>query len=104
VAPRRAAAANRWNGGGAPLAANAQSAAFSPVHLLALALPLARAFTLIAAVHVLLAAAGTWLWARELGISPGASLVAAPAWALLVRDDAVAPVSRTRGCCASGPG
>ena len=73
---------NRWNGGGAPLAANAQSAAFSPVHLLALALPLARAFTLIAAVHVLLAAAGMWLWARELGLSPGASLAAAPAWAL----------------------
>ena len=73
---------DRWNGSGTPLAANATSAAFSPLHLLASALPLARAFTLIAAVNVLLAAVGMWLWARELGVSPQASLVAAPAWAL----------------------
>ncbi|HEX4440686.1 MAG TPA: hypothetical protein VH854_11485 [Thermoanaerobaculia bacterium] len=73
---------DRWNGGGAPLAANAISAVFSPVHLLGLALPLARAFTLIAAIHVLIAASGMWLLARELGVSPAASLFAAPAWGL----------------------
>ena len=73
---------DRWNGSSTPLAANATSAAFSPLHLLASALPLARAYTLIAAANVLLAAAGMWLWARELGVSPEASLVAAPAWAL----------------------
>jgi hypothetical protein len=73
---------DRWNGCGTPLAANSQSAVFSPVHLLALALPLARAFTLIAAIQVLLAASGMWLWTRELGVSAPAALVAAPAWAL----------------------
>ena len=31
---------DRWNGSGTPLAANATSAAFSPLHLLASALPL----------------------------------------------------------------
>lgn len=73
---------NRWSGCGTPLAANAQSGALSPFTLLGLLLPLARAFTLIAAVKILLAAAGTWLLARELSISPHAALFAATATSL----------------------
>src|SRR5262249_18622122 len=52
---------DRWNGCGTPLAANSLSAPFSPLTLLALVLPLARVFTLIAAIKLLLAAAGAWL-------------------------------------------
>ncbi len=72
---------NRWNGG-APLAANALSGALSPFTLIGLVLPLARAFTLMAAVKILLAAAGTWLLAREIAISPASALFAAVAVAL----------------------
>ncbi len=60
---------NRWNGCGQPLAANGQSAAFSPFTLLGLALPLAAAFTLGAALKLFLSLTGTWLWLRELKIS-----------------------------------
>src|SRR5712691_3729595 len=45
---------NRWNGCGMPLAANSVSAAFSPFTLLTVFWPLARAFTLIAAIKLLL--------------------------------------------------
>lgn len=65
---------NRWNGCGTPLAANSQSAAFSPLTLLALLLPLSRALLLIGAIKLLLAAAGMWLWLRELAISKRAAL------------------------------
>lgn len=41
---------DRWNGCGTPLAANGQSAAFSPLTLLALPLPLPSAFLLSAAL------------------------------------------------------
>ena len=73
---------NRWSGAGSPLAANGQSGAFSPFLLLGLLLPLARAFTLAAGCKVLLAAAGTWLLARELELSLPASLFAAVSFAL----------------------
>ncbi len=64
---------NRWNGCGMPLAASGQSQAFSPFTLLAFALPLARAFVLLGAVKLLLAATGTFLWLRELGVSSAAA-------------------------------
>jgi hypothetical protein len=83
---------DRWNGCGTPLAANSLSAAFSPLTLLALLLPLARVFTLIAAIKILLAAVGAWLWIREIGatsraaafggVAFGLSLALAPPWLL----------------------
>ena len=68
---------NRWNGCGSPLAANGQSAAFSPFTILGLLLPLARAATLTSALKLAIALAGTWLWLRELRISDGAALFGA---------------------------
>lgn len=72
---------DRWNGCGTPLAANAQSAAFSPFTLLGLALPLARAFTLAGAVKLFLALAGMALWLTELRLSRAASTLGAVAFA-----------------------
>lgn len=73
---------DRWNGCGTPLAANGLSAAFSPFVLALLPFPLARAFALAAAVKVLLALAGGWLWLRELGASRGSSLFGSVAFSL----------------------
>ncbi len=73
---------DRWNGCGTPLAANSVSAAFWPLTFLALLLPLARAFTLIGAIKLLLAASGMWLWTRELGASKRPAGFAAVAFAL----------------------
>ena len=73
---------NRWNGCGMPLAANSVSAALSPLTLLALALPLARGYTLIAAIKLFLAACGMWLWARELGASKRSAAFAGTVFAL----------------------
>jgi hypothetical protein len=73
---------NRWNGAGTPLAANAQSAAFSPFTLLTLLLPIPAAFLLAAALKLLLAMTGMWSWTRELGASRAASTFAAVAFAL----------------------
>jgi hypothetical protein len=73
---------DRWNGCGTPLATNSVSAAFFPLTLLALLLPLARAFTLIGAIKLLLAASGMWLWTRELGASKRPAGFAAVAFAL----------------------
>jgi hypothetical protein len=72
---------DRWNGCGMPLAANGQSAAFSPFTLLSLPLPLARGFTLTAAVILLAALAGMWLWLTELKISSDAAVFGAIAFA-----------------------
>ena len=71
---------DRWNGAGTPLAANDQSAAFSPFALLALFLPLARGFTLLAALKLLFSVAGMWLWLRELEVSKQAALFGAVAF------------------------
>ncbi len=71
---------DRWNGCGMPLAGNGTSAAFSPLSFLMLALPLARAFTLAAAVKLLLALCGTWLWLRELDVGESAALLGAVAF------------------------
>jgi hypothetical protein len=73
---------DRWNGCGTPLAANSVSAAFSPLTLLTLLFPLWRGFTLSIAMKLLLAAAGMWLWTREIGASARASGFAAVAFAL----------------------
>ena len=71
---------NRWNGCGMPLAANGSSSAFSPLTFLAWPLPLASAFLFIAAVKLLMALVGTWLWLRELRLAPGAALFGAIAF------------------------
>jgi len=73
---------DRWNGCGTPLAANSQSAAFSPFTLLTLPLPLATAFLLLGPLKLLIAMAGMWLWVRELRASEGASFFAAVAYGL----------------------
>ncbi|HEY3203051.1 MAG TPA: YfhO family protein [Thermoanaerobaculia bacterium] len=73
---------DRWNGCGMPLAANSVSAAFSPLTFLALLLPLARSYTLISALKILLAASGMWLWTRELGATERSASFASVAYAL----------------------
>lgn len=73
---------NRWNGCGMPLAANSQSAAFSPFTLATLPLSLLGAFLLWGAVKLGMAMAGAYLWVRELGASPRASYFAAVAFGL----------------------
>ncbi len=73
---------DRWNGCGTPLAANGQSAAFSPFSFLMMLLPLAHAFTLLVAVKLFLAACGMWLWLVELKASRQAALFGAVSFAL----------------------
>ena len=73
---------NRWNGSGMPLAANGQSAPFSPFSILMLPLALSAAFTLAVAAKILLALAGTMLWLRELSVSRGAAAFGAILFAL----------------------
>ena len=73
---------DRWNGCGTPLAANSVSAAFFPVTFAVLLFPLWRGFTLAIAVKLFTAAAGMWLWARELRISASAAAFAAVGYAL----------------------
>ncbi|HKF45004.1 MAG TPA: hypothetical protein VKG01_18045 [Thermoanaerobaculia bacterium] len=72
----------RWNGSGMALAANAQSAAFSPLTFLMFALPLAHAFTFAAAVKLFLALLGAWLWLTELGVSRMSALFGAACFGL----------------------
>ncbi len=64
---------DRWNGSGMALAANGQSAPFSPFSILMLPVALSSAFTLAAAAKILLALSGTMLWLRELSVSRGAA-------------------------------
>jgi hypothetical protein len=66
-----------WNGCGTPLAANSQSAAYSPFTIVSFLLPLARSLTWLAIARLFLAATGMWLWARECGASRGGALFAA---------------------------
>ncbi len=73
---------DRWNGCGTPLAANSVSQAFWPPTFLALVLPFARAFTVLGAIKLLLAASGMWLWVRELGASTRPAVFAAVAFSL----------------------
>ncbi len=62
------------------LAGASQPAIYSPFTLIALLLPAAQSFAYTAAIAFFLAALGTYLFARELGCSEAASLVAAIAW------------------------
>ncbi|MFN2384886.1 MAG: hypothetical protein ABR576_01105 [Thermoanaerobaculia bacterium] len=73
---------NRWNGGGMVLAANSQSGAFYPPLLLGGLLPLAAAFSLVAAIKTFLALTGMWLWLRELRLTSAAALFGAIAFSL----------------------
>lgn len=73
---------DRWNGCGTPLAGNAQSAAFSFFTLLTLPLPLVGAFLAAGLAKLVLAAAGMWLWLRELSASSRAALFGAVAYPL----------------------
>ena len=67
---------------GEPLAAEAQSAPFSPFTWIACLLPAAQSMTYTAAIVLFLAAIGAFLLARELDRSEPASLVAAIGWSL----------------------
>lgn len=66
---------------GEPLAAEAQSAPFSPFTWIACLLPAPQSMTYTAAIVFFLAALGAFLFARELDRSEPASLVAAVGWA-----------------------
>src|SRR5262249_24577867 len=62
--------------------ANSVSAAFFPVTLATMLLPLWRGFALSVAIKLFPAAAGMWLWTRELGVSARAAAFAAVSFAL----------------------
>lgn len=62
------------------LAASGQPAAYSPFTLLAILLPAAPSFTYTAAITFFLAGLGAFLFARELGISEPAAIVASAGW------------------------
>ena len=66
--------------GGDPLAASAQPAAYDPVNLLSLLIPLGASFTYSATMTFFLAALFTFAFARMLGCSEHAALVAAAGW------------------------
>jgi Bacterial membrane protein YfhO len=63
------------------LAAAAQPAAYSPFTLIALLVPAAVSFTFTAAITFLLAGAGAFAFARELGCREGSAAIAASGWA-----------------------
>ena len=73
---------DRWNACGGPLWANNPAATLSPATLVALLLPLTRAFGVAAAAKLFLALCGMWLWLRELRASAGAALFGAAAFSL----------------------
>jgi hypothetical protein len=73
---------NAYNLAGHPLAAEAQSAPYSPFTLLALLLPSAVSLSYSVAIALFIAALSAFLFARELGCSEGAALVAAVGWGL----------------------
>lgn len=66
---------------GEVLAAASQSAPYHPLTLLALLLPVALSFTFTTAMTHFLAALGAFLFARELALREGASMVAATGFA-----------------------
>jgi len=72
---------DRWNGCGMALAGNGQSAVFSPFTFLTFLVPLPHAFDLLAALRLFLALLGTWLWLKELGVSPDAAVYGAVGFA-----------------------
>jgi hypothetical protein len=69
-----------WNplvGGGAPLAANYQTAAFYPLNALYLLLPAEIALTWTTALHLALAGWGMYAWGRTVGLNRFAALIGA---------------------------
>ena len=68
-------------GNGAPLLANLQPAVFYPPHVLFLLFPVERALGYSLALHLVLAGAFAWLWARRLGLGPLGRVVTALAYA-----------------------
>ena len=73
---------DRWNGAGMALAANGQSAPFSPFTILMLPFALWAGFTVQAAAKTFLALTGASLWLRELGVSRPAAAFGAVLFAL----------------------
>jgi hypothetical protein len=73
---------NPYNLCGHPLAAEAQSAPYSPFTLLACLLPAAVSMSYTAAMAMFVAALSAFLFARELDCSEGAALIAAIGWGL----------------------
>ena len=73
---------NAYNLAGHPLAAEAQSAPYSPFTLLACLLPAMVSQTYTLAIVYFIAGLSAFLFARELGCGEGASLVAAAGWGL----------------------
>ena len=59
---------NPYNGAGAPLIANYQSALFYPFHWPGLVLPLAWSMSVTAVLHLLIAGWGMWAFAGRLGL------------------------------------
>lgn len=73
---------NPYNLCGHPLAAEAQSAPYSPFTLLACLLPAAVSMSYTAAMAMFIAALSAFLLARELECSEGAALIAGIGWGL----------------------
>ena len=71
---------NHLSGAGYPLLANAQSAALSPLRLLALPLPLGQSFAAEAAMKILIALTFTFLFCRRRGFGEIASAAGAVAF------------------------
>ncbi len=60
---------NPYNGAGAPLLANYQSALFYPFNWLGLILPLAWSMSVTAVLHLFIAGWGMWMFAGQLGVN-----------------------------------
>jgi hypothetical protein len=73
---------NAYNLAGHPLAAEAQSAPYSPFTLLACLLPSAVSLTYTVALALFIAALSAFLFARELECSEAAALIAGIGWGL----------------------
>lgn len=73
---------NPYNGAGAPLLANYQSALLYPLSWLGLILPLAWSMSVTAVLHLLIAGWGMWRFAGRLGLSSLGSGMSALAFAL----------------------
>ena len=71
-----------YNLAGHPLAAEAQSAPYSPFTLIACLLPAMLSQTYSLAIALFIAGLSAFLFARELGCGEGASLIAAAGWGL----------------------
>jgi hypothetical protein len=71
---------NRWNGCGAPLDGNGQSAPYSPFTLAAMLLPPLSALSFEGGLRFFLCLWGMWLWLTELAVSRRAAVFGAVAF------------------------